>query len=409
VVVCALVPIASGIHLWLLFAAVALSAGVFNSLYALGVSQTFDHLRQSDMGAALGGLLVVYAVGAIIGPFASAYVVERYSGDALFYFCSASLACMLLFTLFRIYRREALPAEDQEMLVASAALGGAGGELDPRTEYNLSDQALSEAAELTVFLASTKPNAAITMGVALAKSNPSELLPLAYALAEVEGVESKTLMRQMSVVDPDSRTALAEAIAMAWPAGATDIVEWLLDDDTDGANEAIAGMAQAVPEVGVEILEAAIEQLSDDDGVAGEAVQELADNYMESVSDHYDQLRPADRAEDNSEEHVAEAYTVFAEAMPEQSVDIAQSFTEAAPTAATEVTEAFVQVVSAEHDNYGEEASEVISEHMSNMTEAVPEQLEDIAASIVEVLPEAAEDVEEAVREWQQDIYDDQI
>ena len=392
-------PFALSIHLWLLLLLIAVSAGIFGSLYAISISQTFDSLKQTEMGAAMGALVMVYALGAIAGPLASSYLIKFVGPDSLFYLLFGMQALLLSYIVYRINQRDALPIEQQEAYVVQGALGGAGVELDPRTEFNETDQPLSSGTKLAVILALSEPQAAIVQAADTVKTNPAELLSVSYAMAQIEGVDSKALMDAMSQVVPERRSEIAETIAMAWPEGATDIVTWLLDEAANDAPETIAGMAQAVPDRGSEIIEAAIDQFSDSDAEPS-VVQEFVESYVETIGDHVDNLRPADRDDNNSSEHLAEVYAAVTEAMPEQSVELAQSMTEAVPSAASEVTEALVIAVTGEDDQYDEQASEAISQHMSNLADAVPEQMEDIAASIVETVPEAADDIDDALREW---------
>lgn len=392
-------PMALSIHLWLLLLLIAISAGAFGSLYAISISQTFDSLKQSEMGAAMGPLVMVYAMGAIVGPLVSSNLMQSVSPDSLFYLLGALQVLLLSYIVYRIGQRDALPIEQQEAYVLQGALAGAGVELDPRTEFNESEQTPSAGADLAVILALSEPEAAIVLAAEIVEANPAELLSMSYAIAQIEGVDSKELMDAMSRVVPERRAEIAETIATAWPEGATDIVTWLLDEGTTDAHEAIAGMAQSVPDRGSEIIEAAIEQFNDSDAEPS-VVQDFVESYVETIGDHVESLRPADRDDDTSGEHLAEVYTAVAEVMPEQSVELAQSMTEAVPSAASEVTEAFVQAVTGEDDTYDEQASEALSQHMSNLADAVPEQMEGIAASIVETVPEAADDVGEALREW---------
>lgn len=394
-------PVALSIHLWLLLPLIAVSAGVFGSLYAISISQTFDSLKQSEMGAAMGALVMVYALGAIVGPLASSNIMQVAGPDSLFYLLCMLQLLLLSYIVYRISQREALPVGQQEAYVVQAALTSAGVELDPRTEFNETEQTLSTSAGLAVTLAHSEPEAAMMLATEVVEANPAELLSLSYAMAKIEGVDSKALMLGMSRIAPERRSEIAEAIATAWPESATDIVTWLLDEGANNAHETIAGIAQAVPDRGSEIIEAAIEQFSEADAEPS-VVQDFVESYVETIGDHVDNLRPADRDDDNSSEHIAEVYAVVTEVLPEQSVDLAQSMTEAVPSAAPEVTEALMQAVTGDDDGYDEQASEAITQHISNLADAVPEQIEDIAASIVETMPEAADDVDEALREWQE-------
>lgn len=394
-------PWALSINFWLLLVVIALSAGVFGVLYAISISQTFDNLRQSEMAAAMGPLVMAYAVGAIFGPLLSSNTMKVFNPEALFYMLCIFQALLLGFIFYRIGQREALPVDQQEAFVVHSPMGGGGVELDPRTLYNEAAQPLSEAAEFAVMLAESEPSAAIAMGCDVVEGSPAELLSVAYALAQVKGLDSKELMHALNKVVPERSTELAETIALAWPESATDIVAWLLDDGGEDAHETIASMAQSVPDMGAEIIGAAIEQISESDAEPS-AVQEFVDSYVESMGEYVDNLRPADREADHPEEQMAEIYAVVAEAMPEQSLELAQSMTEAVPAAATDVSEAYMQTVTDDDYDYDEQLSGAISQHMSNMADVAPEQFEGIAASIVEVVPEAAQDVDEALREWQE-------
>lgn len=54
--------------LYVMMLTTAISTGIFSCLYPMSISETFDKVQRSEMAAAMGGLLSIYALGSILGP-----------------------------------------------------------------------------------------------------------------------------------------------------------------------------------------------------------------------------------------------------------------------------------------------------------------------------------------------------
>lgn len=109
--------------------------GAISSVYPLCVAQAFDRLERKYYVAASGRLLMVYSIGATIGPLLAAALMSLYGPASFFLFESTVAVIYALFLLLSMKADGRLPAEEErEKFVplpdtSSAALG-----LDPRTE-----------------------------------------------------------------------------------------------------------------------------------------------------------------------------------------------------------------------------------------------------------------------------------
>lgn len=93
-------------------AALALGAmfgGFSFALYPLCVAHTHDHVSAADRVSASGGLVLVYSAGAAVGPLAGAASLEALGPRGLFVFVAACGAGALLFALWRVTARAAVP------------------------------------------------------------------------------------------------------------------------------------------------------------------------------------------------------------------------------------------------------------------------------------------------------------
>ncbi|MGB2079374.1 MAG: MFS transporter, partial [Vibrio sp.] len=68
---------------------VGLVMGIIACLYPLSISITFDRALSEQLVPALTGLLCVYAIGSIIGPYASSLIMQDFGNASLFLFMCA--------------------------------------------------------------------------------------------------------------------------------------------------------------------------------------------------------------------------------------------------------------------------------------------------------------------------------
>ena len=108
------------------------------TMYPVIVAHANDHAAPGTYIQTSGGLLLVYGLGAIMGPLLAGYGMSRFGVTGLFMTTNAAHILIILFTLWRIRAREEVATEAKGQFVASpggrgstpqtAALSAAGDE-----------------------------------------------------------------------------------------------------------------------------------------------------------------------------------------------------------------------------------------------------------------------------------------
>ncbi|SFG73849.1 MFS transporter [Neptunomonas qingdaonensis] len=281
----------------------AISTGIFTCLYPMSISETFDKVQRSDMAAAMGGLLSIYALGSIFGPLSSSIVMKHLGHDALFAFLVCSEVFLLIFVVYRMRVSAPLPIEDQENFVMQTSAGAPLLELDPRTHYYV-DTPLNLEAQVAITIAESSPAAAVNMVKQIALTSPEKAAVLVSALSQVDDIDVARLFTAITRVAPDLSLEIAEALASNAPDHASELVAWMVEHQP--------------------------EKLAD-------IVAELANQFPAYKQEEFDQLRPADA--DAYHESATELVTHFAEFQPEQAMDVAAAVIETMPDMASEVVD----------------------------------------------------------------------
>jgi MFS family permease len=112
-------------------------------LYGLCVAHTNDFVGVQDFVEASGGLMLIYGLGAVVGPLLAAAFMQASGGGALFVFIAAVHVALGLFLVYRMRDRQAVPAEQRPEFVAAPALRAtpAAVALDPRAQEKPVDDA----------------------------------------------------------------------------------------------------------------------------------------------------------------------------------------------------------------------------------------------------------------------------
>ncbi|MDD9717368.1 MFS transporter [Dinoroseobacter sp. PD6] len=109
--------------------------GAISSVYPLCVAQTFDRLDRRAYVAASGRLLMIYSIGATIGPLLASGLMAVYGPRSFFLFESALAMAYACFVLLRVVTGAKLPAEgEREKYVPLPDTSAVTSALDPRTE-----------------------------------------------------------------------------------------------------------------------------------------------------------------------------------------------------------------------------------------------------------------------------------
>jgi MFS family permease len=111
---------------------VALYGGFAYPLYGLCVAHTNDFVSREEFIEASSGLLLTWGIGASIGPLLGALLMEQVGLGGLFLYTALVHSVFALVTLYRITRREAVPAPERVDFVQHATTTPEATALDPR-------------------------------------------------------------------------------------------------------------------------------------------------------------------------------------------------------------------------------------------------------------------------------------
>ena len=101
-----------GVDFRVLLALGFVMGGMAVPLYSLLIAYTNDFLEVEDMAAASGGLVFVYGLGAIVGPFVIGQMMDRMGPEGFWVFLSATFAVTVLYAGWRMTRRPSVPVDE---------------------------------------------------------------------------------------------------------------------------------------------------------------------------------------------------------------------------------------------------------------------------------------------------------
>ncbi|WP_028028265.1 MFS transporter [Gemmobacter nectariphilus] len=93
----------------LLVALAFVLGGIVNPLYALLIAHTNDFLPNEEMAGASAGLLFLNGLGAVAGPLATGWMMERLGPSGFFVFIAGLLGGLAVYVLWRMTRRDTPP------------------------------------------------------------------------------------------------------------------------------------------------------------------------------------------------------------------------------------------------------------------------------------------------------------
>lgn len=105
-----------------------------SSVYPLCVAQTFDRLQRKYYVAASGRLLMVYSIGATVGPLLAAVLMSIFGPSSFFVFESTVAVLYAAFVYIHATRHPSLPADQRARYVPLPDVTPIVMGLDPRTE-----------------------------------------------------------------------------------------------------------------------------------------------------------------------------------------------------------------------------------------------------------------------------------
>jgi len=109
--------------------------GATFTLYPLSISHACDHLNQEDIIAGTQGLLLIYSIGATLGPILAAFFMHSWLGTkGLIYYL---IVLSVLLGWFLLWRKSTAPQttqEEQQEYITVPHTTPVASELDPRSE-----------------------------------------------------------------------------------------------------------------------------------------------------------------------------------------------------------------------------------------------------------------------------------
>ena len=402
ILLCLSVPLLMSAAMFkLTLVAIALITGLVACLYPMSMSETFDTVLKEQILAAMSSLLLIYALGSILGPYLASWAMDAFGSSALFNFMNVVALTLLFFISIRMKLQQALPLDEQESFIMQTPSGVVSA-LDPRTQYAEAQFEATPEVEVAISLANKNPSAAVNMVKALVLRDPTNASNLAAALSTIEAIDIGKLYAAITSAAPQMSIHIAQALTNASPDKADQLVEWITSEYPDQFTNIVVAIANAMPDNGIDLLELAAENMAEE---YPNELLEMTEEYMTNFSDALETMRPVDRAAAASENTATELYNRLTDVAPEQSEELAFTVSESLPESSNDVAEAYVQhLISSESEPVcAEEALENIenaaNSYINHMIENIPEHAVDVASTFVDSFPAVASDMLEILQD----------
>ncbi|WP_413698898.1 MFS transporter [Psychromonas sp. KJ10-10] len=167
---------------------IAIITGLVACLYPMSMSETFDTVLKEQILSAMSSLLLIYALGTIIGPYFASIVMESFGSQALFGFINLVAFTLLIYIILYMKKHKSLPLDEQDSFIMQTP-SGVVSELDPRTHYNEAQFEHTAEVEVAINLASKNPSVAVNMAKALILKHPDKASNLVVALSTIESID----------------------------------------------------------------------------------------------------------------------------------------------------------------------------------------------------------------------------
>ena len=112
----------------------AVFGGFAMPLYAVAVAHANDYADADHFVTTAGGLLLVYGIGAVLGPLIASSLMHYIGSGGLFAFTTAVHILLVLFTILRVRVRAAPAKQDRSDFVVVPRTSPMLFEMDPRSE-----------------------------------------------------------------------------------------------------------------------------------------------------------------------------------------------------------------------------------------------------------------------------------
>ncbi len=103
-------------------------------LYAICAAHMNDYIEAGGFVEASGGLLLLYAAGAVVGPVVASVLMGMVGPGGLYFFMASAHVGMTVFTIYRIGRRKRRADEEREPFADSIRIAQTVAPIDPTAE-----------------------------------------------------------------------------------------------------------------------------------------------------------------------------------------------------------------------------------------------------------------------------------
>jgi MFS family permease len=121
---------------WVLLISAAAFFGLSSTLYPLSVAYANDYLDSGDVVAASGGFVLIFGIGAVIGPLAASAAMRLAGPQGMFMFFIVAAVLLIAFIAWRTRVRQWAPVVEKEPYILQPATPSVIGDLDPRAEVD---------------------------------------------------------------------------------------------------------------------------------------------------------------------------------------------------------------------------------------------------------------------------------
>ncbi|MFC3053613.1 MFS transporter [Kordiimonas pumila] len=112
----------------------ALMGAMLLSMYGVAIAHANDFLEPHEFVPASASLLLIYGLGAILGPIIAAAIMGWIGPNGLFIYLAVFSGIVALFTIYRMTQRSVVPSDDSTDFVLAQGISPVAFELDPRAE-----------------------------------------------------------------------------------------------------------------------------------------------------------------------------------------------------------------------------------------------------------------------------------
>ena len=122
-----------------LYVLIALFGGLSGAIYPICIAHTNDFIERSQVVSVSGSMLLLWSVGATLGPLAASPLMGIYGPSALFWLAAGFSMILAMFVAYRRRKRVGRAVPDQSPFVAEAAITPVASTLDPRADRREDD------------------------------------------------------------------------------------------------------------------------------------------------------------------------------------------------------------------------------------------------------------------------------